>query len=172
MALDEFCYSEKMHASLLNSVKGVSLERINPMQPANDAGNWFSAAQTAGFATPTYKNSQFSDMANGANHDAVRVSPSVFSPDGDGVDDVLFIDYQMPDAGYLASVWAYDAAGRLVRTLCKNALLGSSGRILWDGATEQGTPAGIGLYIILFEAHNLSGKTMQYKKTAAIGAKM
>jgi hypothetical protein len=170
--IDEFYYSEKMHISLLNSVKGVSLERIDPLRPASEATNWFSAAQTAGFATPTYQNSQYSEMKTGIAQDAVRLSPDVFSPDGDGIDDVLFIDYEMPDMGWLASVYVYDVSGRLLRTLCKNALLGKDGRLLWDGATDMGTPASIGMYIILFDAHTQNGKTQTYKKTATVGKRM
>jgi hypothetical protein len=170
--IDEFWYSEKMHISLLNSVKGVSLERISPLRPANEAANWFSASQIVGFATPTYQNSQYSSTESGGNEDAISLSPPIFSPDGDGNDDVLFIDYTMPDVGYVASVFVYDVSGRLVRTLCKNALLGTDGRLLWDGATEQGTPARIGMYIILVEIHNQTGKTQVYKKTATLGARL
>ena len=169
--IDEFCYSEKMHISLLNSVKGVSLERVNPLRPASEWANWFSAAQTAGFATPSYQNSQYSQEAGGTE-DGISLSPAVFSPDGDGIDDALFIDYAMPSEGWIASAYVYDVQGRLVRILCKNALLGKNGRLLWDGAAEQGTPAIVGRYIILIETYHQSGKTQVYKKTATLGGRL
>jgi hypothetical protein len=170
--IDEFYYTEKMHISLLNSNKGVSLERINPLRPANENANWFSASQVAGFATPTYQNSQYSSTESGDNQQVMSISPEVFSPDGDGVDDVLFIDYVMPDFDYLANVYIYDVSGRLVRELHKNVLLGKDGRLMWDGVNQQGTLARIGIYVIVMEAHSQSGKTQVYKKTAVLGAKL
>jgi hypothetical protein len=170
--IDEFYYTEKMHISLLNSNKGVSLERINPLRPANENANWFSASQVAGFATPTYQNSQYSSSGSADNQQVISISPEVFSPDGDGVDDVLFVDYVMPDFDYVANVYIYDVAGRLVRELYKNVLLGKDGRLMWDGVNQQGTLARIGIYVIVMEAHSQSGKTQVYKKTAVLGAKL
>ncbi|GHT66893.1 hypothetical protein FACS189452_03590 [Bacteroidia bacterium] len=172
VTIDEFYYTEKMHISLLNSNKGVSLERINPLRLTNENANWFSASQVAGFATPTYQNSQYSSTENVNNQQVISISPEVFSPDGDGVDDVLFIDYVMPDFDYLANVYIYDVSGRLVRELHKNVLLGKDGRLMWDGVNLQGTQARIGIYVIVMEAHSQSGKTQVYKKTAVLGAKL
>ncbi|GHT72794.1 hypothetical protein FACS189456_2300 [Bacteroidia bacterium] len=172
VTIDEFYYTEKMHISLLNSNKGVSLERINPLRPANENANWFSASQVAGFATPTYQNSQYSSTENVNNQQVISILPEVFSPDGDGVDDVLFIDYVMPDFDYLANIYIYDVSGRLVRELHKNVLLGKDGRLMWDGVNHQGTLARIGIYVIVMEAHSQSGKTQVYKKTAVLGTKL
>jgi hypothetical protein len=170
--IDEFYYSDKMHLSLLNSTKGVSLERINPHRAANEASNWFSASQVAGFATPTYQNSQYSVTSSDNTEEVLRLSPNVFSPDGDGIDDVLFIDYTMPGEGYVANVYIYDISGRLIKTLDKNILLGKEGRILWDGVNNKGALAPIGVYIVFMEAHNLTGKVYTYKKICTLGARL
>ncbi|GHT17730.1 hypothetical protein AGMMS4956_21250 [Bacteroidia bacterium] len=172
VVVDEFYYTEKMHISWLTSTKGVSLERISPLRPASEAANWISAAQVVGFATPTYQNSQYSSSQNDDAQDVMTVHPKTFSPDGDGTDDVLFIDYTMPDVGYVANVSIYDASGRLVKDLHKNVLLGKDGRLLWDGINQQGNLAHIGIYLIVMEVHNQSGKAKTYKKTAVLGAKL
>ena len=56
--IDAFAYYEDMHFSLLETTDGVSLERLNPNAKTQNSNNWHSAASTAGFGTPTYKNSQ------------------------------------------------------------------------------------------------------------------
>src|SRR5690554_6178096 len=61
--MDKVSYREKWHFSLLQSQKGVSLERFSADQPSNSASNWHSASETIGFATPRRKNSQ--DMKTG-----------------------------------------------------------------------------------------------------------
>jgi hypothetical protein len=62
--IDRFQYDESMHYPLLNSVSGVSLERINFERETQNASNWKSAAESYGFATPGYQNSQFSEEKN------------------------------------------------------------------------------------------------------------
>jgi hypothetical protein len=170
--IDEFCYTEKMHQSLLVSVEGVSLERVSPERPAGEAANWYSGSQVVGFATPTYKNSAYFGAGDADTQEPITLSPAVFTPDGDGTDDVLFIDYVMPDVDFVANVYIYDASGRLVRELHKNALLGKDGRLLWDGADGQGRRVPIGVYIVVFQAHSQSGKTQTWRKTVVAGANL
>jgi hypothetical protein len=168
-ALENFYYSEKMHSNLLTDTKGVSLERINPSRPASEASSWLSAAQAAGFATPTGKNSQYSEHENNGN-DAVQLFPETFSPNGDGVDDILFISYVMPAEGYVANVTIFDAAGRIAKTLCRNTTLAVEGRLSWDGVCNNGKVAAMGIYVVYVEVFSLNGRVSSYKKTCVVGA--
>src|SRR5690606_3204425 len=59
LRIDQLDYTEKMHFSLLKSVDGVSLERSFFNDDTNKPGNFRSAASTAGYATPGFKNSQY-----------------------------------------------------------------------------------------------------------------
>lgn len=170
--VEDFYYTEKMHSSMLKSKKGVSLERTNPNMPASEASSWFSASQTVGFATPTYANSQSVGNGSDAEKAGIILMPEVFSPNGDGQDDVLYIDYNMPESGYLATVTVYNANGKPVRQLYKNALLGLSGRLQWDGATDGGNLATIGIYLIYFEAYTTTGSKKKYKKTCVVAEKL
>jgi hypothetical protein len=95
---DELAYEEKWHFALLDDKNGVSLERINYSRPTQDANNWQSAASTVGFATPAYKNSQYSESDNAGN--TFWLQPESFSPDNDGYNDVLNLHYQFKE-----SVW-------------------------------------------------------------------
>ena len=52
-----FSYQTSNYATLLKNADGVSLERLSPLYPTNDANNWSYAAAAVGYATPTYQNS-------------------------------------------------------------------------------------------------------------------
>ncbi len=168
--VDEFAYTEKMHSGFINNTAGISLERVHPDRPSDERVNWQSAAQDAGFATPTYRNSQYNEKSSAANT-GFNLPYDVFSPDGDGYNDVLYIDYQMPASGYVASITIYDVQGRLVRELEKNTLLGISGRFAWDGTRHDNHRAALGAYIILIEAYDLSGNVQRVKKSCALATK-
>jgi hypothetical protein len=167
---DAFEYEESMHHPLLSKVDGVSLERIHYDRPTSDRTNWHSAAVSVGFATPAYKNSQFSEP--GDPDDEVTISPEVFSPDNDGIDDVLNIAYRFEQPGFTASVTIFDVQGRLVRHLVNNAMLGTEGTFSWDGCTEDNQKANIGIYIIFFEAFGVNGEVKKHKKTAVLAGKI
>ncbi len=167
---DAFDYEEHMQYPLLISVDGVSLERINFDRPAKDPTNWHSASNDVGFATPAYKNSQFSDFSE--IEDPVTVEPEIFSPDNDGYNDIVNIQYKFSTPGYTANITIYDSEGRLVRYLVRNTLLGTEGIFSWDGTTEDNQKANIGIYVIYFEAFNLNGNVERYKKTTVLGGRL
>lgn len=168
--IDEVTYTDKMHYALLVSADGVSLERINYNRASDDETNWHSAAENVGFATPGYKNSQYSD--NIENTSELLVTPEIFSPDNDGFNDVLNISYKMDNSGYDASISIYDSKGRLVRKLVQNELLAMDGVYSWDGLTDARTKAGIGIYIIYFEAFDLNGNVIKRKEHCVLATKL
>jgi flagellar hook assembly protein FlgD len=98
--------------------------------------------------------------------------PKTFSPDNDGFDDVLTIQYNMKDAGYVANVTLFDAAGRPVRHLVKNHLLSLKGSWNWDGLDDKKGKLPIGTYIIYTEVFNLQGKKQQFKKALVLARKL
>ncbi len=167
---DKLTYYPEMHLPLLNSTKGVSLERISFSRPTEDLTNWHSASSEVGFGTPAYKNSQYAEFVHDEN--PFTIVPEIFSPDNDGYNDVLGITYEFNDPGYLANVIVYDSKGRFVRHIAKNALLGTKGVMSWDGITENQEKAGIGIYIIYCEITDLNGSTKRYKNTAVLGGRL
>jgi hypothetical protein len=173
LTIDEFAYDEKMHLSLITDRKGISLERINPNLPSNNASNWQSAAQTAGFATPTARNSQYQEP--GETEDAFELAEKIFSPDGDGFNDVLLINYNLPEDGYTANIIVFDSQGRRVRRLVSNLTLGTSGTIKWDGVTDNNRKAALGAYVVFIEVfttkNNVKDNVKQYKKTCVVATR-
>jgi len=169
--IDRFDYSEDMHFDLLQSTKGISLERINPKQPTNSKNNWHSAAtssdsysQSSDYAgTPTNENSQFSSGAEFSGEIWVRNYQSIFSPDNDGRDDLLIIDYKFEHPGNTANIMVYDMNGKLIRNLIDNELLATKGNLNWDGLTNEKQKANVGIYIIYAEIFNLNGDVKHFK---------
>jgi len=166
--IDAMRYDTKMHSAMINTVSGVSLERISPNRPSGEETNWHSAAETAGFGTPGYKNSQFDD---GKSDNEISIDPEVFTPNNDGIDDYLNIRYKFDEAGYVANVYIYSSSGKLVRRLANNVTIGTEGAFSWDGKDEDSRLANAGIYVIVVEIFNLQGKTKQYKKTGTLGVR-
>ena len=168
--IDHFVYYSDMHFALLNSTKGVSLERIDFNRETNDRTNWHSASKDVGYATPAYKNSQYTDA--GETESAIEITPEIFSPDEDGYNDVVNINYHFDQPGFVANVSIYDSKGRMTRYLIRNELLGTKGTFSWDGITEEKEKARIGIYIVFFEVFHTDGTVKKYKKTCVLGGKL
>jgi hypothetical protein len=164
--LDEFSYSAKMHSPFLADEEGVSLERISLEKPTADRSNWASAAASVGFATPGLPNSQAENKIE--TPDEITPEPKAFSPNGDGYNDELNIQFKFSKPGYIANVRIFDVAGRQVKFLAKNQSLAQEGSWFWDGKSESGQKLGIGVYIILIEVFDQEGHTKTFKKTCTI----
>ena len=95
----------------------------------------------------------------------ITVTPEIVSPDNDGQDDFATIEYSFPSPGYVANITIFDAAGRVVRYLQRNALCGIKGIYRWDGLGEKNQKLPVGIYIIYTEVFNLDGKKRQFKNT-------
>ncbi len=166
--MDQLTYSEKMHFPLLNNTEGVSLERIDPFQPAANTNNWTSASTNCGYASPTYRNSQFT---SGGSAGVFSIDPEVFSPDGDGYKDLITFGYDLGENSHVGKIEIYNSSGNLEKQVCRNYSLGSSGKINWNGINDEGKKAAVGIYIVNFEYFNLEGKVNQVQKTFVLGSK-
>lgn len=164
--IEELQYDSKWHFGLLNNSEGISLERIDYNDQTQNKYNWTSAASTAGFATPGYQNSQF--KADPKMQGLISTNPRIFSPDNDGFDDLSTIFYQMTAPGYVANITIFDAAGRPVRYLAKNATLALQGYFRWDGLDDTMKQLPVGIYIVLTEIFNLQGKTKKLKNVVTL----
>lgn len=177
--VDEINYSDKWHFKLINNKEGVALERINYNDTTADnpqtltineqAANWHSAATSVGYGTPTYKNSQY--LMDAGVQGEITVTPEVISPDNDGLDDFATINYIFPEPGYVANITIFDAAGRPVRYLQRNALNGLKGYYRWDGLDDKSRTIPAGIYIIYTEVFNLQGKTKKFMNVIVVARK-
>lgn len=170
LILDALDYTEDMHYPLLNYVDGVSLERTNFNNPTDDKNNWHSAAEAVGFGTPAYQNSQY--IAENSFSDDINVEPEIFSPDNDGYHDIVRINYNFDQPGYMMTVNIFNAGGNLVRKLVNNQYLGTKGSVNWDGIQDDNTKAVVGIYVFFIQVYDLNGAVKKYKKTAVLATKL
>ena len=167
--IDRIDYSKEMQFPLLTSFQGVSLERINPSGSSLSKGNWHSAAESSGFATPGYRNSEV--VPEGIDGHEIQLIPEIFSPDNDGKDDILFINFHLDRPGFMANIAIYDDRGRVVRNLVRNEMVAPETGFSWDGITDQNRKAPIGIYIVKIDFFNPDGTVKAFKKVAVVAGR-
>ncbi len=170
--IDAFDYSEKMQYPLLNYTQGVALERVSADGETNDPNNWHSAAESVGFGTPGYRNSQSASMNPDSISGEIDIDPEIFSPDNDGYQDILHIKYKLETSGNTMTITIFNASGQLVRRLVNNEYVGTDGVVSWNGLKDDGTKAPVGIYVFYIKVFDQSGKVMRFKKAAVLATKL
>ena len=149
--IDEVSYSPKWHDSAIKEPKGVALERIDPDKPTQDATNWHSAAESAGYGTPGYRNSQQllpSSTQNGFERPYWSDSERSY-----------LLRYQLADAGYRCRIWIFDTMGRRIAEIANLSTLATEGTLRWDGIGYDGSRPKPGIYIFYAELFLPNGTT-------------
>lgn len=165
--LEEYLeYSDDLHLPFLRTVDGVSLERIHPEAPINEADSWNSAASAVGYATPGKENSQLTDENTSFGN--IEANPKTFAHNQPGRNFTL-INYRLDDAGTKATVKIFDMKGTMVNTLANNETLSNTGFFRWDGVDFDGRKVRTGYYIIYFELFTAEGNKRVVKERVAVG---
>ncbi len=167
--LDELSYDHHWHFPLLANEEGVALERIHQDGPTQEADNWTSAASSAGFGTPTYRNS--ASNTEQESTDLIAAEPKIFSPDNDGYQDFCFVKFHLAEPGLVANISIYDINGRIVRQLTNNSTLGREGSFRWDGLDDAMNPLPMGHYVICADLFSAKGKIIRYKVVTTLARK-
>jgi hypothetical protein len=95
----------------------------------------------------------------------LALSPAIFTPDNDGVNDRLQIDYRLPVAGGVLTVLVFNARGMLVSRLCHQQIcVNDRGTLYWCGETN-GKIASTGMYIVYLEYRYSGGVTRAHKQS-------
>ena len=162
--IDRVVYSPSLGGS-----RGVSVERIDPFSNSNSPDNWLSSVELLG-GTPGKENSVSKPIVT--NDLQITLNPNPFSPDGDGFDDLLEIEYKLPSRSVTLDIYIFDSIGRRVRRLISSASAGSEGTYTWDGLDGRQRKLPIGIYIIYLEATSpLEGKVYSGKAVAVLARK-
>ena len=166
LIIDRVNYSSDFHHVIIKNTEGISIERLDYERPSGDDTNWHSAASSVGFATPGLQNSQFKIATNFSEN--VILEPQTFSPDNDGFNDVLNINYAFDAPGNVANIEIMDTDGRPIKILSQNELLAISGTISWDGSSDNSLKARAGMYIVHFQIFNEKGENQRFKKVCVL----
>jgi hypothetical protein len=145
--IDELNYTDDMHYPLLTNKAGVSLERVDPRSSSSATGNWHSAPSDVNHATPGWANAQFRKLDSTDNSN-IRLFPSLISPDNDGQDDLLNIQYQFNETGTLLSAYVFNQNGQLLSKIIDNRLCGISGSFSWNGFDAKNNRLPEGVYVV------------------------
>jgi hypothetical protein len=89
---------------------------------------------------------------------SIEIGPTPFSPNGDGVDDVLSIRMKAPP-GVKATIRIFGFDGKPLKTFT-----GEQELILWDGTTDSGRPAPPGAIYIIAEFTSGGGRQVVRKR--------
>ncbi|MDR9419363.1 lamin tail domain-containing protein [Gracilimonas sp.] len=169
--IDSVFYDESWQNPNLFDTDGIALERIDPNGPSNDPSNWSSSTRVNG-GTPGEQNSIFQQAGTAPDNSGITFTPNPFSPDDDGSEDNLFINYKLDEPDYLLRIRIFDRYGREVRKLADGYQAGFEGSLIWDGLTDDGNKNRVGIYIVLFEAYNsANGQNRTFKETVVLARK-
>ncbi len=143
-----------------------SMEKFNPELESSDPSNWGTCISPEKM-TPGKQNSNFFESLPLLG--IISVDPNPFSPDGDGFEDELRISYNLPFSQSYLTVTIFDNIGRTARELVKNLVCSSQGILVWDGYTNKGKRARIGIYIIKIDAVEMNTqKSLEWVDTIVL----
>ncbi|MGK6352086.1 hypothetical protein [Parapedobacter sp. DT-150] len=168
MTIDSLFYTPAMQSPLIADHRGVSLERQHFSVPTNAPGNFRSAATSTGGATPGYQNSV---QEIEADADEIFLTAKTFSPDNDGFEDRLEINYRFGADGFMANMDIYNDNGLLTRRLLRNQSLATQGSVTWDGLSDNHQRLPPGIYIAVIELYKTSGIVKIYRKSFVLAAR-
>jgi hypothetical protein len=157
-------------SALIDVTDGVSLERLDAARDSDDNGNWHSASSSDNYATHGYLNSQ--DYQSSTGSAEFSLSAEYVSPDNDGYQDVVNINYALNEPGHVAAINIYSDKGVLVRALASNQVLGNTGNINWDGTNDLGEKARTDIHIILVEPFDLDGNRAQFRLPIVVATRL
>lgn len=103
---------------------------------------------------------------------SMSLSNECLSLNGDGYEEEVRIDYvidsEEEETGYFGTMTMYTADGRLIRTVCRQFPMNTSGSIVWDGKDDSGRKVEIGVYVAIVEITNKQAHPIRKRYTIAV----
>lgn len=164
--MDSVRLMEHSHHPLVPTTKGLSLERLSSVKVSQqienggesrvylngwDPNHWVSSAHPSG-GTPGQINQSQIQEAQSPGDSWVNLSPTTFSPNQDGIDDILRIEYELQSPDYLIEATLYTTQGFPIVHLTRGEIAGTRGQLIWKGWMDDGTLVPAGLYLLQVRA--------------------
>lgn len=165
--LDEFDYLDDYHNPLLSNLNGVSLERLSTDLPTNEEENWKSATGSSDFGTPGAPNSQELFIPTD-QESPFDLGNKRLSPDDDGFEDFLSIQYRGEAENFAVSIRIYNSAGQLIKIIANNESVGTSALFSWQGDAQSGDKVPLGIYILWAERFNATGVVQRFQESIVV----
>ena len=163
--VDKLSYTSNWHHELISNEEDVSLERVNLGTNTQQSSNWHSATYNSGYATPTQVNSQ---TGNFSSSGSITLSTDLLTPNNDGIDDILSINFSLNKSGWVGSILVFDAFGRETLSLLNNKPVGPNHTIFWHGLGKNEARIKRGAYIIYIELWHPDGEKIIVKKSVGV----
>ena len=103
-----------------------------------------------------------------ATDDRIVFSSKRVTPDNDGNDDLLVVDFNLKGTGNVISITVFDETGGFVRKLATNFFAGTKATLTWDCTAEDGSIVRSGIYVLLISVYDDTGKTEKWKKICTV----
>jgi hypothetical protein len=166
--IDSFHYKKAFHNPFLYDINDYSLEKINPTYNSLEAKHWTSASTQSERGTPGYQNSQYQLITDaGKPKKYITLSDNYITPNNDGYQDKVQINYSLPVNGCKISIKVFSSKGLIIRTL-PNEIASKDGYLYWYGEDDKQQKVAPDNYILLFEAVSPSGEVYQEKKAITL----
>lgn len=147
-----------------------STEKFHPEFDSNDPRRWGVAVNRRAM-TPGEQNSLFLEELPAEG--TLVLEPNPFSPDNDGRDDYLNLQYRLPFEQGVLKIQIFDMLGRTIATPCWNLYVAQEGACTWDGKRSNGELARIGIYIVKISARDQStSRSWEKVKTVVLAKKL
>ena len=99
------------------------------------------------------------------------MNPAVFSPDGDGFNDVTTINLSVFDPDYTAKIVIFDSQGRYVKNLVAGQNIAAQRRFVWNGLDDNGRIVPAGIYVVFVEVFDIQGDIKRFKTAVVVACK-
>lgn len=147
-----------------------STEKFRPEFNSNDSRRWGVAVNRRAM-TPGEQNSLY--LGELPAEGTLVLEPNPFSPDNDGRDDYLNLQYRLPFEQGVLKIQIFDMLGRTIATPCWNLYVAQEGAFTWDGRRSNGELARIGIYIVKISARDQStSRSWEEVQTVVLAKKL
>ena len=157
--VEEIAYHEKWHHPLLGDVEGVALERRSIQQSGLAKENWVSGCANDGYGTPGLVNAASAVNYDRDSSEDWLIYPKLLTPNGDGLDDYLYLKKKVIDDQIIAEVKIVSENGVIVKNVCVPQTISNQEWQIWNGLTEDCRVGPTAIYYVWIRYGELDKKT-------------